>query len=68
MEIKLNNKTEHIPDYSEMSISQLLKYKNFTFKFLAVRINGKPVLTEDYDSAMIQDGDNVLVLHLISGG
>jgi len=68
MNITLNNKNETIADYHEISVSELLKVKNFTFKFLAIRINDKPILPNEFDSAKIVDGDKVLVLHLISGG
>lgn len=68
MVITLNNRKEDIPDRERLSVQELLDLKRFTFKFLVVRINGKPVKPDDYEAAMIQDGDEVMVLHLISGG
>jgi len=68
MKITLNNRPEEIPGCTELTVDQLLKEKNFTFKFLAVRINGKPVIPSDFDSAIIREGDQVVVMHLISGG
>ena len=68
MRIILNNRPEEIAGYDVITVNQLLKEKNFTFKFLAVRINGKPVIPSEYDETEITEGDQVLVLHLISGG
>lgn len=49
-------------------MNELLKVKNFTFKMLVVKINGKLVKKNEYDDSFIHDGDEVMVLHLISGG
>ncbi len=68
MEITLNNKPETIPGKDAISVTALLKHKNFTFKFLVVRVNDKTVKPDDYPATMIRDGDNVQVIHLISGG
>jgi sulfur carrier protein len=67
MKINLNNNTESFPD-DILTVSGLLKLKNFTFKMLIVKINGDLVKKSDYDSAEIKEGDDVMVLHLISGG
>lgn len=67
MDIILNNRPESFaPD--NMTISELLKEKNFTFKLLVVKINGILVKKEEYQSAIIKHGDKVDVIHLISGG
>jgi sulfur carrier protein len=68
MNITLNNRPEELEGYEKLTVSELLKVKNFTFKFLAVRINGSPVSTSDYNEAVIRPGDKVVVMHLISGG
>lgn len=67
MRIMLNNREEHFGK-SQMTIKELLGEKNFTFKMLVVKINGQLVRKEKYDSATVKDGDEVTVLHLISGG
>ena len=67
MKIILNNSPESF-DVDQCTVNELLKRKNFTFKMLIIKINGKLVKKEEYDSAMIIDGDDVNVLHLISGG
>jgi len=68
MQITLNNKLAQIDGYESVTVSELLKIKKFTFKFLAVRINGSPVLPTNFDNFVIKEGDQVVVLHLISGG
>jgi len=67
MNIILNNRKEEI-DAEEMTVNELLKYKNFTFKLLVTRINGELVKKDARDRAVIREGDDVTVLHLISGG
>ncbi len=67
MKISLNNNPETIEGTS-ITVNQLLKLKNFTFKMLIIKINGKLIQKENYGTATIQDGDDVTVMHLISGG
>ena len=67
MKIILNNK-EEIFDGELLTINDLLKLKNYTFRMLVVKINDKLGPKDDYDHAVITDGDHVMVLHLISGG
>jgi sulfur carrier protein len=67
MKIILNNNPESI-DSDGCTVNELLRIKNFTFKMLIIKINGKLVKKSDYDSVMVSDGDDVNVLHLISGG
>ena len=67
MKITLNHREESF-EAETMSIAELIKEKNFTFKLLVTKINGKLVKKEERDQAMIKDGDKVTVLHLVSGG
>jgi len=67
MNIILNNSPETIKS-DNISIGELIKEKNFTFKMLVVKVNDKLIKKEDYDSTHIKNGDNVIILHLISGG
>jgi sulfur carrier protein len=67
MKIKLNNRHEEF-DRENMTIRELLDEKNFTFKMLVIRINGKLIRREEYDTASFTEGDNISVIHLISGG
>lgn len=68
MLITLNNNKEEILGFEQITVSQLLALKNYTFKLLIVRINNKTVPRDEYDKTYIKDGDNVMVLHLITGG
>lgn len=67
MQITLNNKSESI-DQNQITISELLKLKNFTFKMLVIKVNNKLIKKDAYSTFKINEGDDVNVLHLISGG
>ncbi|MBI9054450.1 MAG: sulfur carrier protein ThiS [Bacteroidales bacterium] len=67
MNITLNNRPESF-DKNQITISELLKIKNFTFKMLVIKVNSELVKKDSYDNSLVKDGDNVTVLHLISGG
>jgi thiamine biosynthesis protein ThiS len=67
MKITLNNMPEVI-ECDKITLGELIRYKNFTFKLLVTKINEQLVKKEDRENASIHDGDNVMVIHLISGG
>jgi thiamine biosynthesis protein ThiS len=67
MRITLNRQEEVIPG-DQLTIRDILKFKNFSFPNLVVRINGKLVKKPDYDTAIAKEGDFVEIIHLISGG
>lgn len=67
MNIILNNRAESF-EADQMSINQLLEAKNFTFKMLVVKVNGELVRRRDFENVLVKDGDDVMVLHLITGG
>ena len=67
MRITLNNRDEYFNE-EEMTFEELLKQKKFTFRMLVTKLNGRLVKKELRDSAIIKDGDDVTVLHLVSGG
>ncbi len=67
MRITLNNRPETF-DETSLTFEELIKKKNFTFKMLVTKLNGKVVKKQDRSSVTIEDGDNVTVLHLVSGG
>jgi len=67
MEIILNNRNETI-ETDSLTVRELLQYKNFTFKLLVIKINGDLIKKDKYDTATIKEGDDVAVIHLISGG
>ncbi|MEI6575580.1 MAG: sulfur carrier protein ThiS [Bacteroidota bacterium] len=67
MIVILNNRQEEISSES-MTISELLQYRNFTFKMLVVKVNAELIPKDKYQVQRIKDGDDVMILHLISGG
>ncbi len=68
MKITLNNNPEEFGNASQLTVSELLALKNFVFKMLIVKINDNVIKKDEYDKAIISEGDNVMVIHLISGG
>lgn len=67
MKIMLNNK-EEIFDGEILTINELLQAKKFTFKMLVIKVNETMVKRSEYDTKTIVEGDDVMVLHLVSGG
>jgi thiamine biosynthesis protein ThiS len=67
MNITLNNRPESFEE-TTMTFEELIKKKNFTFKLLVTKLNGKMVKKDKRGEVSIKDGDDVTVLHLVSGG
>jgi len=67
MKIILNNSPELFPD-DVRTIRDILKLKKFTFPNLVVKINHELVKKTDWDDAIVNEGDTVEIIHLISGG
>jgi len=67
MKITLNNNPESFIE-DKLSVSEVLERKNFTFRMLIIKLNGMLVKKPDYPVTIVQDGDELSVLHLISGG
>jgi sulfur carrier protein len=67
MEITLNNNKETVLE-DNITIADLIRIKNFTFKLLVTKINGQLVKKDERDKVFIKEGDDVVVMHLISGG
>ena len=51
-----------------MTVRDILTAKNYTFRMLVTKINGTLVKRVDYETAIVPDGADVKVIHLISGG
>ncbi len=51
-----------------MTVMDVLRARNFRFPLLIVTIDGTFVARKDYPQAVIPDGAEVKVVHLISGG
>jgi thiamine biosynthesis protein ThiS len=67
MRIKLNNRIEDL-NVDRISVLELIQLKNFTFRLLVTKINNRLVKKEERESTFITEGDDVLILHMISGG
>ncbi|MDY0101588.1 MAG: sulfur carrier protein ThiS [Lentimicrobium sp.] len=67
MNIVLNNRNE-IFEQEQLTIRELLTLKKYSFKLLVIKVNGELVRLRDYDSTLVKDGDDVMILHLITGG
>ncbi len=67
MQITLNNRSEQL-DGEKLTVNELIRQKNFTFKLLVTKVNDKLVKVNERDQVWVKDGDRVEVLHLISGG
>ena len=63
--IKVN--TDDHPWQPGMTVRNLLDEKVFTFRHIIVRVNSEYVPEEDYENYVIQDGDDIIVLHLMAG-
>jgi len=67
MKIILNNNEETFTS-GPLTIADIISIKNFTFKMLVTKLNGRLVKVEDRDKTFVSEGDNIVILHLISGG
>ena len=67
MKITVNNREEEF-DQEILTVSQLLEQRKLSFRMRIIRINGILIPKESYDSAVINDGDVVQVIYLMSGG
>ncbi len=51
-----------------MTITKIMKKKNYTFKMLVVKLNGKLIRKENYATTIVPENADVRIIHLISGG
>lgn len=64
--IRLNNANYQ---YKEgLTVTLLMKEKGYNFSNIVVRINGKVIEKDKWDDTLINDGDDVLMLHMFAGG
>ena len=61
------NNTDH-PFRPGMTITSLLEEKNFVFPLLVVKLNGRVIEDADFAVTAVNDGDDVMVMHLLAGG
>lgn len=67
MKILLNNRDEEFNEES-LTVTEMLLLKKFSFRMRIIKINGNLVTKENYDTTVINNGDNVQMLYLMSGG
>ena len=67
MKISLNNRPEEF-DQDSITVAEMLETKKFSFKMRVVKINGRFIKKEEYSTAIMNDGDDVQMLYLMSGG
>jgi sulfur carrier protein len=51
-----------------LTIADILKVRNYIFRMIAVSINGDLIRRGTYDKAVVPDGADVQVIHMMSGG
>ena len=64
--ITVNNR-EH-PFTPGMTVASLLKEKGYVFPMLVVKLNGEVVEDKDFAVTAVNDGDDVLAIHVFAGG
>lgn len=67
MKITFNNNYEEISRDS-ITVAELLDEKRYTFRMRIVKINGILIPRDKYDQTIINDGDEVQMIYLMSGG
>ena len=67
MRIKLNNREEEFAG-DELTVEEIIALKSYPFKMLVVRLNDHLVKKDMYSSTFVKDGDDLKVIHLVSGG
>ncbi len=64
--IKVNGKNV---DWNEgMTIETVLDKCNYTYPSIVVSVNGTIIHKEKYLTTVINDGDDVKVIHMVAGG
>jgi sulfur carrier protein len=67
MKILLNNREEEFST-NVLSVAKMIELKKFSFRMRIIKVNGILIPKDKYNSTYIQEGDNVLMLYLMSGG
>lgn len=66
MKLTLNGKSEEIPD--NLSVLGLLKLKQLNPDFVAIQHNGGILQKDNLADKVLQESDNVEILHFMGGG
>ncbi len=67
MLITLNNNTESF-NADQLNITEILAIKNYSFKLIIVKLNNLLINKPEYESVQVKDGDDLKIIHLMSGG
>ena len=67
MKYTLNNRPDEI-DQQEITISEVIELKSFTFPRVVVKLNGQLIKKPQFPETIVTEGDHLEVIHLISGG
>ncbi|MBN1108745.1 MAG: sulfur carrier protein ThiS [Bacteroidales bacterium] len=67
MKIMLNKREEEF-DADILSIQDMLNLKNYSFRLRVIKINGVLIPSGKYSSTYINEGDEVQMIYLMSGG
>lgn len=67
MKITLNHREETF-DAETLTVAEIIRLKKFTFRMLVTKLNGQVIKVDERDKVYVKDGDNLEVIHLISGG
>ena len=67
MKILLNNREEEF-EADNMTVNKMLEIKKFSYKMRIIKINGILISKDHFDTAIIENGDNVQMIYLMSGG
>lgn len=54
--------------YEGLTIQDVIKYMNYTWPKLVVKVNGQLVWPEDYSNVFLQENDDLKIHHLLAGG
>lgn len=51
-----------------LTVRRVIEEKQYTFHQLVVKVNGDFIPEEKYDHHLVNDGDDVMIIHLMAGG
>ncbi|MEG3064808.1 sulfur carrier protein ThiS [Acetomicrobium sp.] len=51
-----------------LTVKDILEAKRYIFPMIGVWINGKPIPRDKFETTIVNDGDDVKVIHMICGG
>lgn len=51
-----------------LTVEKLLEEKKYTFPLKTVVVNGERIPSANHATCLIQDGDEIQVIHMMSGG